>query len=425
LLSVVVCGQKDFTGPIKKALESVGLSVSGEAVSVQDLYMLIDSSGATAAVAPTSEEWVAGVLSLVDMRRNVHFFVCGPLRRGMWSDLGAKGVYSLINDPKQVAVTVASVLDKDSPTTRTSAERPVVVSVQESQVDLLSRVVAVFYSAKGGVGKTTTTSNVAAVVGMWTRQLADRTGKNFRVCVIDINFEGKGAIRNYFGFPLLDKEHRKAKSIVSFSQLGPTAGFEAVRSVLNYHDKSNVYFVSPPQTVQEKVEYQDDHFKLCIDLVRKYFDFVFIDMGVRLDTNNAVIACDRATDILVVSDLDPSTIGALNDARSEMQQIFGGWSRTRLVVNDSGRGGSSERDVVQTLQLPPTVFLPHSSASLAAKEKCMPLVCLAPHDKYSRAAEKLAQKVLGTRAVELAQVTDASRVRGGLLNKLLGRKQEK
>jgi MinD-like ATPase involved in chromosome partitioning or flagellar assembly len=234
---------------------------------------------------------------------------------------------------------------------------------------------------------------MAAAAGMLVREMAKETGQELRVAVIDNNRVGN--IKYYFGFPPLGLD-KGPRSMAGFRHLHAGSSLGAVVEAMNYHEPSNVYFVVSPETAHEKLLYNADVFKLCFDLVRKYFHFVFIDMGVDLEEDTAVLAVDAATDIVVVSDHEQDTVGLLKKARGEMGQVFGGFDRVRLVVNQHRKEISMNTgNIVKELGFPLAAELPFCPQMRTAVRKGVPMAFLEPENEYSLAVATLAQKVIG------------------------------
>ncbi|MCL6478543.1 MAG: AAA family ATPase [Peptococcaceae bacterium] len=404
---VIICGGKEFISEFRTVLEGARVTVLGEAVSVPDLLSMLESVDALGVIMPATVEWAENAVRLADTKKNVQFFVCGKIKKDVWDNLSEAGVIVLPADVRRAARNVEMALERVSPVSFKYTEMAEKVNVVQNRVDVLTKATVVFFSAKGGVGKTTTTVNTAAAVGMWAREAAKQTGQELRVAVIDNNPDGN--LKYQFGFPPLSLG-KNPRSVAGFRHLHYNSSLGAVLEAMNYFELANVYSVVSPESSQEKLSYNDEIFKLCVNLVQKYFHFVFVDMGVHLENETAIIAIDAATDIIVVSDLDPATVGLLKDKRGEMGQVFGGFDRARLVVNcrEKENRGINAGNVTRELGLPLAAELPFCPLMKKGLKKGVPAVCLDPADGYAREVTALAQKLVGITGWEMPKTARKS-----------------
>ncbi|MQL51068.1 hypothetical protein GFC01_02035 [Desulfofundulus thermobenzoicus] len=390
---IILCGNREFTAAARAAFEGAGVPVAGIAATVNDLITLLESTGAAGVLMPGTAEWTENAARLVSVRKNAHFFVSGRVRKSVWDDLTEAGVVILSPDLQKAARDVGMALERISPTGFRYAEGGDKLTVVHNRVDILTKAVPVVFSFKGGVGKTTTVANLAAATGIWARKTEEETGQELRVAVIDNNSIGN--IKYKFGFQPLDPG-KVPRSLAGFAHLHPNSSLGAVLEAMNYHEPTNVYFVVSPETAYEKVRYNADIFKLCLDLLQRHFHFVFIDMGIDLEDETAVIAVSAATDILVITDRDQSTVGLLKDRRGEMGQVFGGFDRVQLVINNHKKENADigTSAILRELNLPLAAELPYCHLAQKAVRKGMPAVALDPQDKYSVAISNLAQTLI-------------------------------
>jgi len=392
-IGVIACGTKEFTAQVRSAAAGTGLEVVYEAASPEDLVSALDTLGAVGVLAPA--EWAGAVADLAKARKNVHFFVCGRVKKNVWDMLAGAGVVVLSHDVDRAVEAMQMALERVSPVSFRYTDAQ--VSVVHNRVDVLTRTVAVFFSPKGGVGKTFTAVNAAAAAGMRARELTAETGRELRVALIDLS--PNGGAKHYLGYAPLAPSGNP-RSIAGFRYLHENSSFGAVSEAMSYHEPSNVYFAEFPGTAQERQAYNPGILSLCLSLVQKHFDFVFIDVGTGLYDQETVAALDAGTDIVLVCDADPATVGVLKDSLDGMGRVFGGVDRVRLVVNSREREnrGINPPTVARSLGLPLTAELPYCPAAAAAVKKGVPAVYLEPGGAFARGIALLVQKLLGTSA---------------------------
>lgn len=390
---LILCGDKEFTTAARAAFENARVPVAGIAATVNDLVSMLENTKAAGILVPATAEWTENVARLAGVRKNVQFFVSGRVKKSVWDNLTEAGVIILPPDMQKVARDVEMAMERISPTGFRYVEGGDRLTVVYNRVDVLTKAVPVVFSYKGGVGKTTTVANLAAAAGVWARKTEEETGQELRVAVIDNNSIGN--IKYKFGFKPLDPG-KAPRSLAGFAHLHPNSSLGAVLEAMNYHEPTNVYFVVSPETAYEKIRYNADIFKLCLDLLQRHFHFVFIDMGTDLEDEAAVIAVSAATDILVVTDRDQATVGLLKDRRGEMGQVFGGFDRVQLVINNHKKEGGDMgiSAILRELSLPLAAELPYCHLAQKAVRKGIPVVALDPQDKYSVAVSNLAQTLI-------------------------------
>jgi hypothetical protein len=387
-VNIIVCGPAEFTRAMAGACRDVNLSVAAVAVSAGDLLEQVEESGALGVIAPA--EWTEILVGLAPARRNVAFFAAGWVTREQRDRLADNGVLLLPPDPGRAVRGMVMALERIAPAGyHPSGQNATVVVKGVESVAVVRPVMALFYSLKGGVGKTATAANAAATVGLWARGLR-QPGPDFAVAVVDNNPDGN--LEKYFGCGLFARA-KGNKGVAAFGELTPEASRDAVLSCLDYHAQSNVYFAATVGGRQAP-----GALDTCLALLARHFHFVFADLGVAMD--GAAAAAAYATDLVLVSDTDPLTVSLLYERREEMAGFFGGAGKFKLVVNHRDPGdGMSARKAARLLQVPLAAELPYCSAMAGSRQRCLPVVCHEPRGGYAGEVGRLCQRILGIRAI--------------------------
>ena len=417
---LIICGDKEFTAQARAAFEGSKVPVSGIAATVNDLLTMLENTGAAGVLMPATANWTENVVRLATARKNVHFFVCGRVRKSVWDELTDAGIAVLPPDLQKAARDIEMALERISPTAFRYTEGGEKLTVVDKSLGLLTKTMPVVFSYKGGIGKTTTVANMAAAAGIWARKIQEETGQEFRVAVVDNNSVGN--LKYKFGFNAKERD-KVPRSLAGFVHLHENSSLGAVIEAMNYHEATNVYFVTSPETGYEKIRYDAGVFKLCIDLLQKHFHFVFIDMGIDLDNEMSVMAVNAATDILVVTDRSRDTVNLIKDRRGEMGQVFGGLDRVQLVINNHKREGADTGTsaILRELNLPLAAELPYCALTQKAVRKGVPAVALDPQDKYSVAISNLTQTLINVTG-GVSRPATGSNVFWDFLNRLFRKK---
>lgn len=388
--NVVICGDKEFVDILRSDLESAGLSVSGIATSIDTVEGIVEKTQAIGIIVPTAREWVDNIEAV--KRDGLQVFVYGKIKKDMFDKLNDSGVIVLSLDQGKAVRSVKTVLDRVEPTSfhySTNRERPAIV---RNRVDLLTRCTTAVTSTKGGVGKTSTAVNLAAATGMLVRQISESTGQELRVALLDLNPVGN--VDHKFMMPSISHV-RNPKTILGFSKLHKNSSFAAVYEVMNYHEPSNVHFLSAREPGKENISLEA--LAMCLDLIQKYFHFVFIDMGTEIDHPLQVMALDAASDILIVSDRDQSAVRLIKKWRDTIDDCCSGLDRVKLVVNNAHKDGGdiNVSTILREVSLPFLVELPHSASMPKSFRKGSPVSLVSPDDPYSKEVMSLVQSLTG------------------------------
>lgn len=375
------------------------LNLVGEVFSPEDVVMQIDSLRPDGLLIPV--EWVKVAMDIAYLRPNIKVFVAGHVDIETYGKLTAGRILTVPQEPHKAVKVVAAVLGRLSPTRFQQEDNSDLKISAAKGIEVVDRFIAAVYSPKGGVGKTTISTNAAAVTGMWAKKIEKEKGKVFRTALLDFNMDyGSGEI--VMGF---SDSAKNVKSVISWQDISPSSPWEDVRECLNYHARSNVYYLAPPITSDERSLFTAELSEKIFLLVKKYFHFVFVDMGVALEKRDpAVLALDKATNVLLVAKMDYETVNLLvKFVKHEARPLIGDMSKASLIINDMHKTWFGVKDILNLFEdnigfaLPPRAQIPREKAIEDYGGKGAPLVCFKSDLPFSRSIMSLCQSLVGTR----------------------------
>ena len=233
------------------------------------------------------------------------------------------------------------------------------------------RVITVF-SAKGGCGKTTVATNLAATL------VADGTS---RVCLVDLDLA--------FGDVAIALQLVPARTITDAVSMAGTMDEQGVRSLITPHGSGFDTLLAP----LEPGEAERIDVKVVSELVRvlrRMYDYVVIDTPPAF-SEHVLAAFDASDSYVLLATLD---IPALKNLRLtlEMLDLLGYPRSSWLVVlnRSDSKVGLSTTEVERTLKVPIAVQIPSSRAVSASINRGVPIVLDEPGHAVSQAVRQIA-----------------------------------
>ena len=250
--------------------------------------------------------------------------------------------------------------------------RPPTTAVSVPRGDSPGQVVTVF-SAKGGCGKTTLATNLAAATA--------KAGKT--TCLVDLDLT--------FGDVAISLQLTPTHTIgdaVAVRRLDETA----IHALVTHHSEKLDALLAPvepgaAETVTSAVVGD------LIAVLKQLYDVVIVDTPAAF-SDQALAAFDVTDHFLLMATLDVPAIKNLK-LTLEMLQLLG-YSRERwhIVLNRAdAKVGLSVDDVQKMLNLPIAAQIPSSRAVPASINRGVPLVLDAPGHAVSEAVRKLARRL--------------------------------
>lgn len=242
-----------------------------------------------------------------------------------------------------------------------------------STSNLQSRIITVF-GAKGGIGKTTITVNLAVLLA--------KMGKKVAVIDADLQF---GDVNVYFD---IDPK----ETIAELSQGKDAGNIDAIKRIMALH-YSGVSLICAPKSPEYAEYVTTAIFETMISTMRPYYDYILIDAEAQFN-DATMIALENANLVLLVSAPDISSLRntkiSLNILESLQQK-----EKTMVVVNRLTKGMISLKDMQRVLGVPlgNTIGLDLKIAA-NCHNRGVPIVLDAPKSELGKSLVKLARNVV-------------------------------
>ena len=254
--------------------------------------------------------------------------------------------------------------------------------------------VIVFYSPKGGVGKTTLAVNLAALFA--------RAG--LRVAVIDFDVRANvGIVLDIRNGPRLDDWVSLTKELLDR---------RTVEGGMVRHPAGMWVLLGLRRQIDGELLDKDLAAKI-LEAVRRCFDVVVVDVGPEL-RDSAVIAFDNATRIFLVSTFEKPAVKAAAEAAKILECLPDARMKMRLVLNRVPQKPDwPPRAVAELLNAPLVARIPEDPSVRVLMNRGEVPIVARPDGPFAAELRKLAEGMIPLQA-------DAER-RRGLLARLFGR----
>jgi pilus assembly protein CpaE len=252
-------------------------------------------------------------------------------------------------------------------------------------------VVTVF-GAKGGIGKTTISTNLATT-------LAKITGAS--VCLLDMDTR--------FGDVAIMMDIAVEASIADVAKKIDEIDRDKIKDYLVKH-YSGVNILPAPLHPTEWRNMTPQHIEKIVELVAQTHDYVVIDTP---GTFNELIAAtlELANLILLVTSMDIASIKDTALALEMLRAAAVSEDKVKLTINHSTAANSlREDDVARVLEYDVFWRIPHDLSVASSTQLGQPIVIAKPYARVSRSIIDLAHALTGTK-----------QEKRGFLDRFLGR----
>lgn len=248
--------------------------------------------------------------------------------------------------------------------------------------------VAAFYSAKGGVGKTTLSSEVAAYLSLTCRKRG-----NLKVCIVDYNIDF-GDVLTTLGFaPDGVNMCVWASEIQERIQNGESPDsivYEASDIIGNFlqrksfNQNSEIFALLAPPTHEDSMSLSENALDIMLKNIINCgeFDFVICDTG-NNTRDSSIIALDYADYIFMILTQDVTAINCNDSFIATMRKMSFDESRVRLIINNITSAKETKisvSEIEQFVRFPCVARIKRSPDVIKANNQSVPLVFKTNHE---------------------------------------------
>ena len=257
------------------------------------------------------------------------------------------------------------------------------------------------FGAKGGIGKTTISSNLAVALAGEAHQ---------SVALVDMDTR--------FGDVAITMDIPVERSIADLARNLDNVDRQSLKEYLVEHE-SGVHILPAPTRPSDWRNLTARHVRDGVDVLAQTHDFVILDTP---GTFNEIVAAaiEVGTMILLVTTLDMASIKDTVLALEMLHERFGNdEERIKVVLNRAGVDtGVREKDVERTLDSPLWWRIPQDNEVVKAAQLGRPIVMSRPNTKVSLEIREMARALAGVRQ-QKQKGKKASGGGGGPLSNLL------
>ena len=263
------------------------------------------------------------------------------------------------------------------------------------------RLVTVF-STKGGVGKSTVATNLAAALVQPDR----------KVCIVDLDVQSGDVAIMLQLFP-----HR---TLADLHHMDHGVDQSGVESLMTQHPSGLSVLVAP---VQVDAKVSPGSVGAVLQTLKTMYDVVVVDTSGSFD-DYALVAIDNSDVLLLVGTLDIPALKSLKVATETLELLNIPRSKWKLVLNRAdAKVGLSPSDFEKTLEMEISLSVPSSIEVPASVNRGECLVLAHPRHPVSQSIRSLAEEIaagapaLGDAGRAVASGSSASPARRGLLRR--------
>ena len=316
-------------------------------------------------------------LSVILVRRRVETALMSEAMRNGVREIVEERDLKALNEAVQRATALASDLR-------------VLSDGGESPATQRGTIVTVF-SAKGGCGKTTVSTNLAAM-------LAAETDK--RVCLVDLDLA--------FGDVGIALQLVPVHTLADAIAMGPSMDADGLRDLLTEH-ATGLQVLAAPVGPDSKDSISPGLVTRILDLLAADFDVVIVDTPPAFD-DTTLAAFDRTDLLLILTTLDVPAIKNLKVSIETLNYIGFPADKLEVVVNRAdAKVGITVSDVQKAIKVPIAARVPSSREVPAATNRGVAITVDAPRHPVSQAIRSLAATHLPHVASQLNEPASSKR----------------
>ena len=239
-------------------------------------------------------------------------------------------------------------------------------------------VLVTVFSAKGGCGKTTVATNLAAA-------LAD--GGRHQVCLVDLDLA--------FGDVAIALQLFPAHTIADAVPLAGNLDAQALASLLTPHSPGLTTLVAPVEPGHAE-SIPASLVTTILELLKQTFEYVVVDTPPAFD-DHVLAAFDQSDLVALMATLDIPALKNLKLTLETLELLNYPRERWRIVLNRSdSKVGLALSEVEKTLKVPISLQVPSSRDVPASINRGVPIVLDDPKHPVSQAIKAFAERQVVT-----------------------------
>jgi len=253
------------------------------------------------------------------------------------------------------------------------------VSATADDIRPLGRVITVF-SAKGGCGKTTVATNLAAAIAENGRR---------SVCLLDLDLA--------FGDVAIALQLFPAHTIADAVPIADTLDATAIEALLTPHSPGLTTLVAPVEPGAADIP--TPVVATILHLLREMFEYVVVDTPPAF-TDHVLAAFDESDVFALLATLDIPALKNLKLTLETLDLLNYPRDKWRVVLNRSdSKVGLAMGEVEKTLRVPISAEIPSSRDVPASINRGVPIVLESPGHSVSTAIKQFAERHVISAAV--------------------------
>ena len=233
------------------------------------------------------------------------------------------------------------------------------------------KVVTVF-SAKGGVGKTTLSTNLACYLA----SIGQRT------LLIDLDLS--------FGDVAISLQLLPTRSVHDAVAMLGHLDEQGVKALVTHHADSGLDVICAPSDPADADRTPASVVTELLRVARLHYDYVVLDTPPAF-TEHVLAACDLSNLLILIATLDIPAVKNLKIALDTLD-VLGSPRDSRVIVlnRSDAKAGLRSEDVVSAIKAPIAVNIPASAAVPASINRGVPIILDDPRQPVSAAMRELA-----------------------------------
>jgi pilus assembly protein CpaE len=270
---------------------------------------------------------------------------------------------------------------------RVSVERAARLRAVRSSGNERRATTTVIISPKGGSGKTSVVSNIAAALALQKRG-----------SVVLVDFDTLfGDVASAYGM----QPERHLGQLIHASLDATT-----VKVYLTQDSASGVYVLAAPANPNDGEQISEELAARLLELLAAEFDHVIVDTAAGMDVR-ALAAIDRATNLLLLANTDLTSVKNLRKAVTILDELDVNGPTRLLVINRADqKGGLKPADIEDVFGLRSHVRVPFSADLAMGMNQGVPVVVANRGCDVSRQFFALADAIAGEPAPAMASDTE-------------------